>query len=79
MVLFIVLHDVCLAVSTKGTIEREESSKVWNGGGWNYLMPWITAETTTVSLYLTCLTAENTPVPNLYQRSLRLLYVQIRL
>lgn len=32
MVLFIVLHDVCLAVSTKGTIERE-SSKVWTGEG----------------------------------------------
>lgn len=31
------------------------------------------------SLRLTCLTAENTPVPNLYQRSLRLLYVQLRL
>lgn len=78
MVLFIVLHDVCLAVSTKGTIESE-SSKVWTGAGWNHLMPWITAETPTASLRLTCLTAENTPVPNLYQRSLRLLYVQIRL
>lgn len=74
MVLFIVLHDVCLAVSTKGTIEREESSKVWTGAGRNHLMPWITTQD-----YPQRLTAENTPVPNLYQRSLRLQCVQIRL
>lgn len=33
----------------------------------------------TASLRLTCLAAENTPVPNPYQRSLRLLYVRTRL
>lgn len=42
MVLFIVLPDVCLAVSTKGTIEREESGEAWTGAGWSHLMPWIT-------------------------------------
>lgn len=79
MVLFIVLHDVCLAVSTKGTIEREESSKLQTGGDCHHLIPWITAQDYPVSLRLTCLTAENTLVPNLYQRSLGLLYVQIGL
>lgn len=33
MFLFIVLHGVCLAVSTKGTIERDKSSEVWIGSG----------------------------------------------
>lgn len=33
----------------------------------------------TASLHITCLTAENTPASNPYQRSLQLLYVQTRL
>lgn len=79
MVLFIVLHDVCLAVSTKGTIERG----VQEGVDWSRVESFNALDHNTrlptASLRLTRLTAENTPVPNLYQRSLRLLCVQIRL